>query len=43
MKNGIAYSDIQKMDEKEVLEFFMIIAEESIYEKEQIDIMKAKI
>jgi hypothetical protein len=43
MKNGISHSEIKKMSEKEVMEYFSIIEESALYEKEQIDMMKVNI
>ena len=43
MKNGVGYSDLKKMSEQEVIEFYMIITEESLYEKEQIDSAKVSV
>lgn len=43
MKNGVGYSDLKKMSEQEVIEYYMIITEESLYEKEQIDSAKVSV
>ena len=40
MKNGVSYTDIKSMSEKEVMEFFTIMVEYSLYEQERIEMTK---
>jgi hypothetical protein len=40
MKNGISYSDIKQMSDKEIFEFVTIISEVSEMEKDAIDQMQ---
>ena len=40
MKNGVSYTDIKNMSEKEVMEFFTIMIECGLYEQERIEMIK---